>query len=69
MISKECLISFKKLILVGPQYLTPLIDGIHVLFIINFATVPEKLAKRFLLEVIKFKSFLGMHIKFPNFIE
>ena len=69
MIRKECLISFKKLILVGPWYLTPLIEGICVLFFINFAIVPEKLTKIFLLEAIRFRSCLGMHIKFPNFIE
>ena len=52
MIRKECLISFEKLILVGPWYLTPLIEGIYVLFFINFAIVPEKLTKIFLLETI-----------------
>ena len=40
-----------------------------ILFLKNFATVPEKLTARSLLPTIKFKSCLGMHIKFPNRIE
>ena len=61
--------SFKKLILVGPWYLIPLIEGMKVLFLKNFATVPEKLTERSLLLTIKFRSCLGMHMKFPNRIE
>ena len=43
MIAKECLIKFLKLILEGPKYLDPLIDGEEDLSFSNFANAPEKL--------------------------
>ena len=43
MIAKECLIKFLKLILEGPKYLVPLIDGEEDLSFSNFANAPEKL--------------------------
>ena len=43
MIAKECLIKFLKLILEGPKYLVPLIDGDEDLSYSNLANDPEKL--------------------------
>ena len=43
MIAKECLIKFLKLILEGPKYLVPLIDGDEDLSFSNLASDPEKL--------------------------
>ena len=40
---KECLIRLKKLILDGPKYLEPLIDGIEIRSLVNLANEPEKL--------------------------
>jgi len=40
---KECIIKLKKLILEGPKYLEPLIDGDLIKLISVFAKEPEKL--------------------------
>ena len=43
MIAKECFIKFIKLILDGPKYLAPLMDGDDDLSFSSFAKAPEKL--------------------------
>ena len=42
-IAKECFIKFTKLILDGPKYLVPLMDGDDDLSFSSFAKAPEKL--------------------------
>ena len=42
-IESECIIKFLKLILDGPKYLDPRIDGVVTLIFAIFANAPEKL--------------------------
>ena len=69
MIDSECFNKFEKLILEGPKYLSPRIDGIEILFFSTLVNAPEKLFHvAFSLIIFSTVDFVRQ-AKFPNFIE
>ena len=68
-IERECFNKLKKLILDGPKYLTPLIDGMDNKFFSVFFNDPEKLFQvAFSLSIFSIVG-LDKHVKLPNFID
>ena len=67
-IARECFIKFKKLILEGPKYLEPLIDGELIKLLSVFAKDPEKLLQVAFSSINFLTVFFVRQVKFPNFI-
>ena len=68
-IESECFNKFIKLILEGPKYLSPLIDGISNKSFSIFANEPEKLFQ-VAFSFINFSTVtFERHVKFPNLID
>ena len=62
------MIRFLKLILEGPKYLDPRIEGIEIKLSSTFVNEPEKLIQ-VALSLINFSTVnFGKQVKFPNFI-
>ena len=68
-IESECLIKLKKLILDGPKYLTPLVDGISIKSFSSLINDPEKLFQVAFSLIIFSTVDFGRHVKFPNLID
>ena len=69
MIERECFNKLKKLILEGPKYLAPLIDGIDNKSFSIFFKDPEKLFQvDFSLSIFSIVNF-DKQVKFPNLID
>ena len=69
MIDKEWFIKFGKLILEGPKYLSPRIEGIENLFFSTLVNAPEKLFHvAFSLTIFSTVDFVRQ-VKLPNLIE
>ena len=69
MIERECFNKLKKLILEGPKYLVPLIDGIDNKSFSIFFNDHEKLFHvAFSLSIFSIVDF-DKQVKFPNFID
>ena len=68
-IDKECFSKLKKLILDGPKYLFPLIEGRDNKFFSIFFKDPEKLFHVDFSTNIFFIVDLDKHVKLPNFID
>jgi hypothetical protein len=69
MIERECFNKLKKLILEGPKYLVPLIDGMDNRFLSVFFKDPEKLFHvAFSLSIFSIVDF-DKQVKFPNLID
>ena len=68
-IERECFNKFLKLILEGPKYLSPLIEGIEILFFSTFVNDPEKLFHVDFSFINFFTVDFVRHVKFPYLIE
>ena len=69
MIERECFNKLKKLILDGPKYLIPLIEGIVFKSSSTFLNEPEKLFQ-VAFSLINFSTVdFGKQVKLPNFID
>ena len=69
MIDKECFKRLKKLILDGPKYRVPLMEGIDIKFFSVFFNDPEKLFHvAFSLSIFSTVDF-DKQVKFPNLID
>jgi hypothetical protein len=68
-IDNECFSRFEKLILEGPKYLSPRMDGIDILFFSTLVNAPEKLFQvAFSLTNFSTVDF-ERQVKLPNLIE
>ena len=68
-IHNECFNRLVKLILDGPKYLGPLIDGTDAKFFSIFVSAPEKLFQVAFSLIIFSTVVLGKHVKLPNLID
>ena len=68
-IERECFTKFEKLILDGPKYLVPLIDGIDNKSFSTFVKDPEKLFQVAFSLIIFSTVDFGKQVKFPNLID
>jgi hypothetical protein len=69
MIERECFIKLKKLILEGPKYLVPLIDGVDNKSFSIFFNDPEKLFHVAFSSSILSTVDFDRQVKFPNLID
>ena len=68
-IDRECFNKLEKLILEGPKYLEPLMEGIDIRSFSIFLKVPEKLFQIDFSLIIFLTVILGKQVQLPNFIE
>ena len=68
-IERECFNKLKKLILDGPKYLFPLVDGEVIKSFSNFFKDPEKLFQVAFSSNIFFTVDFDKQVKFPNLID